>query len=228
MGVIRVARSCTRKRQDRCYGTRAADGRAEPCAPCRPRLSATSSALPVVMSTIVRPRQPRLTLLAACWIRRTTRRRDRTGAGMSAVIWAIFNFRAWCCVCHHKRLDRFTFQLRRTIGTATVEIVFGLYYSAGRPHAILCGRSLNVVSQVLSSPSGTQCVANGMTNDQIVSNDQDVGFCATSPSLPRLLQLLAIGRAGVRSGRSAGGVLVAANFVVVIGFTWFVLPPPPA
>ena len=53
--------------------------------------------------------------------------------GMSAVIWAIFNFRALVAgVCTTpKALDRFTFQLRRTIGTAIcLEIVFGLYYSA--------------------------------------------------------------------------------------------------
>ena len=55
------------------------------------------------------------------------------GLGFSMAIWAIFNFRALVAgVCTTpKALEQFTFQLRRTIGTAIcLEIVFGLYYSA--------------------------------------------------------------------------------------------------
>ena len=70
-----------------------------------------------------------------------------------------------------------------------------------------------------------------MTNDQIVSNDQDVGFCATQPVAFLVFFSFWLSAAlGVGSGKIQleQGVLVAANFVVVaISFTWFVLLLPP-
>ena len=70
-----------------------------------------------------------------------------------------------------------------------------------------------------------------MTNEQIVSNDQDVGFCATQPVAFLVFFSFWLSAAlGVGSGKIQleQGVLVAANFVVVaISFTWCASYPPP-